>query len=162
MTENQRYTKLVDGGTFDLPTTVPLGEEDSFIDERGAIVNILLTPITSVGRIASKRGSVRANHYHLTDWHYALVESGKVLYFERAIGETHVPEPKEYGVGKMFFTPPNREHAMLFAEDSVIFTFAKNVRSHDSHEADLKRVTFVTPAVVAYHVPPLASPSSTR
>ena len=38
---------------------------------------------------------------------------------------------------------------MLFAEDSVIYTFARNVRSHDNHEADLERVSFVTPEIAA-------------
>jgi dTDP-4-dehydrorhamnose 3,5-epimerase-like enzyme len=123
--------------------------DSGFIDARGEIKNLLLTPITSVAEIRSVRGAVRANHYHLTDWHYAYVLSGQVLYFERDIDSTDMRTPTEINPGQMFFTPPMREHAMLFTQDSVIMTFAKNIRSHDNHESDLVRVNFVTPEVVA-------------
>jgi quercetin dioxygenase-like cupin family protein len=148
---NKEYTALVDGGAFPPVTTVPI--DPGFVDARGEIRNLLLTPITSVAVIDSKRGSVRANHYHRTDWHYAYVISGKVLYFERAIGATDVSDPVAYTAGDMFFTPPMREHTMLFAEDSVIMTFAKNVRDHATHEADLVRVEVVSPDTAARYVP---------
>lgn len=150
MTENQKYTALVEDMIRPQSPTVPL--DDSFEDSRGIIRNLLLTPITSVAEIVSKKGSVRANHYHKTDWHYAYVAKGEVLYFERPIGSIEIPEPIRYAPGKMFYTPPNVEHAMLFAEDSVIFTFAKNVRSHANHESDLVRVGFVTPSIAEKYV----------
>jgi dTDP-4-dehydrorhamnose 3,5-epimerase-like enzyme len=148
---NEEYTKAVDAGIWPNTPDVPLPEP--FADERGNITNLLFTPINSVADISSVRGSVRANHYHRTDWHYTLVSSGKVAYFEREIGSTEVPEPRIYGPGQMFFTPPMREHAMLFLEDSLILTFAKNVRNHENHEADVVRVEFVTPAVVDKYLP---------
>lgn len=142
---NDEYTAAVESGAYPDTPSVPV--RMAFSDPRGAIYNVLLSPITSVARIVSAARAVRANHYHRTDWHYALVESGTVLYFERAIGSTEIPEPKVFRAGEMFFTPPMREHAMLFAESSVIYTFAKNVRNHESHEADLVRVEFITPAI---------------
>lgn len=145
MLDNKEYAAAVDAEQYPAEPAVPLGT--AFIDHRGQIVNVLHTPITSVARIVSKRGSTRANHWHRTDWHYAFVETGKVLYFERAIGSTEIPEPQVFERGSMFFTPPNREHCMLFAEDSVIYTFAKNVRSHENHEADVVRVEFITPDI---------------
>lgn len=148
---SDEYLKAVDSGAYPETNEVPI--PDAFCDARGTITNLLLTPISSVGEIVSVRGAVRANHYHKTDWHYAYVVFGKVLYFERAIGDTNVPEPREYVSGQMFFTPPNREHAMLFAEDSTILTFAKNVRSHDNHEADLVRVEVVSPETAKKYVP---------
>lgn len=150
MTENEQYARAVADAIYPSDTSVPL--DDEFVDDRGMIENLLLHPM-SVARITSARGSVRANHFHRTDWHYAFVEKGRVLYFERAIGDRRVPDPKAYEEGEMFFTRPNVEHAMLFAEDSIIFTFAKNVRSHDSHEADLVRVDFVTPEIVDRYLP---------
>lgn len=151
MTENQQYANAVEAGNAPTSTSVPL--DDKFVDARGKIENLLLSPITSIARISSVAKSVRANHYHLTDWHYAYVESGCVLYFERAIGSTEIPEPIAYRAGEMFFTRPNVEHAMLFVLDSVIFTFAKNVRDHETHEADLVRVDFITPEIVARLLP---------
>ena len=150
MTEDQKYAAAVDAGEFPANIGVPL--DDSFKDARGVITNLLLTPITSVAEITSRKGTVRANHVHKTDWHYAYVCTGKVLYFEREVGGKEIPEPQKFGPGQMFFTPPNREHAMLFAEDTTIFTFAKNVRTHDNHEADLVRVEFITPEIAASYV----------
>jgi quercetin dioxygenase-like cupin family protein len=150
MTLNQKYANTVESGSYPSDVNVPL--DDSFVDQRGEILNILLSPITSVARITSKKGSVRANHFHKTDWHYAFVEAGKVLYFEREIGALTVPEPIVFLPGQMFFTKPNIEHAMLFVEDSTIYTFAKNIRSHDSHESDLVRVSFVTQDIIDRYV----------
>jgi quercetin dioxygenase-like cupin family protein len=150
---NTQYTSDVERGEWPPSPSVPV--DHAFRDERGVIRNVLLTPLNSVAVIESKRGAVRANHWHRTDWHYALVASGRVLYFERALGERAVPEPIAFGPGEMFFTPPGREHAMLFAEDSVILTFAKNVRSHENHEADLVRVEVVSRELADKLVPPL-------
>jgi len=145
MTRNQSYADKVASQNYPDETMVPL--DDFFTDSRGEIQNLLLTPITSVARITSKRGTVRANHYHLTDWHYAFLESGEIYYFERPVGDQAIPNPTKIKPGSMFFTPPNVEHAMLFTQDTVFFTFAKNIRSHESHESDLVRVAFITEEV---------------
>lgn len=148
--ENEKYCKLVESGMF--PTDAEVSLDSVFSDGRGEIVNVLLTPITSVARITSRAGSIRANHYHKSDWHYALVERGCILYFEREIGELNIPEPRVFRAGQMFFTRPNIEHSMLFKEDTVFFTFAKNVRTHENHESDLERVAFVTPEIAALYL----------
>lgn len=147
---HEEYTRAVDLGAWPTACEVPMPQE--FIDHRGIITNVLYAPTTSVAEIRSKRGSVRANHWHRTDWHYTYVVSGEVAYFHRDIGDTNIPEPQKFGPGEMFFTPPNREHAMLFTKDSVVFTFARNVRTHDNHEADLVRVEFVTPEIASKYL----------
>ncbi len=144
---NDEYAARVAAGDYPDDRHVMLG--DVFEDARGSISIVLLTQIGSVARIHSVAGAVRANHYHRTDFHYALVEDGQVLYFERAIGDTIIPEPTIFGPGQMFFTPPLREHAMLFSEATVIYTFSRRKRDHESHESDVVRVDFVTPAVAA-------------
>jgi quercetin dioxygenase-like cupin family protein len=149
-TGNQFYIDRVGKGDYPEASIVPT--DDTFDDERGTICNLLLSPIMSVARITSKRGSVRANHYHLTDWHYTLVESGEIYYFKRQIGSTVIQDPERMPPGTMFFTPPNVEHAMLFTEDTVFFTFAKNIRSHNSHESDLVRVTFITDEIAGRYL----------
>lgn len=147
MTKNQEYADAVALDSYPENRSVPL--DDFFSDNRGEIKNLLLSTFTSVARIESKAGTVRANHYHLTDWHYAFVEKGAVLYFERPIGYQEIPPPTKYAEGTMFFTPPMVEHAMVFPVDTVIYTFAKNKRSHEEHEADLKRVSFITPSILS-------------
>lgn len=144
---HERYTTNVDKGRYPQDVQVPLPAP--FANAAGEIQNLLLKPVQSVARIESVKGAVRANHWHRTDFHYAFVESGKVLYFERDVGCTTIPEPITFGPGEMFFTPPAREHAMLFAKDSVIFTFARRVRNHEEHEADVVRVAFITPEIAA-------------
>jgi dTDP-4-dehydrorhamnose 3,5-epimerase-like enzyme len=148
---HDEYTQAVDEGCWPAETRVPLPE--MFVNDAGAIQNLLLKPLKSVAVIVSRRGAVRANHYHKTDWHYAYVISGHVLYFERAIGQSEIGEPKYFGPGQMFFTPPMREHAMLFGANSTILTFAKNVRNHEEHEADVVRVDYITPEIAGGFVP---------
>jgi quercetin dioxygenase-like cupin family protein len=148
--EHEKYTTAVDEGRWPRDAAVPLPTH--FENESGKIQNLLLKPVKSVAAIESVKGSVRANHLHKTDWHYAYVVSGKVLYFEREAGNLNIPQPRAFGPGEMFFTPPGVEHAMLFAEESVIFTLAKNVRSHEEHEADLVRVSFITPEIAREYV----------
>jgi hypothetical protein len=143
--DHDSYTKSVDEGSWPASPRVPL--PSPFVDARGGIQNVLLRPCRSVAFITSTHGSVRANHYHRTDWHYAFVVRGRVLYFEREIGATEIPKPRIFITGECFFTPPMREHAMLFDTDTEIVTMAKNARDHESHESDVVRVEFVTPEV---------------
>ncbi len=149
---HEEYTRAVDEGRWPDDPFVPL--PSAFENASGAIQNLLLTPCQSVAAIVSNLGAVRANHFHRTDWHYTYVAQGEVLYFERAIGATYIPTPWRFKPGEMFFTPPMREHAMLFTMNSLILTFARNVRSHEEHESDLVRVpTFITPDIAREYVP---------
>jgi hypothetical protein len=97
---------------------------------------------------------VRANHWHRTDWHYSYVVRGKILYFERPVGSTEIPEPRVFTARQQFFTPPNREHAMLFAEDTDFITMARNVRLHEQHEEDVVRMPFITPELAVQFLGP--------
>lgn len=144
MLTHDEYTKLVDSGTWPEDRLVPL--DAPFLNPAGSIQNVLLRPCTSVAVIRSLAQTLRANHYHRSDWHYSYVLSGEVLYFERPVGAQGVPPPLIFRAGEMFFTPPMVEHCMAFREDTVFMTMAKNVRSHDSHESDLVRVAFVHPS----------------
>lgn len=140
--DNEEYTSAVDRGEWPSDPRVPLPEP--FKNLNGKIQNLVLKPMQSVGALHSVVAAVRANHYHKTDWHYTYVATGAMAYLWRPIGETSVPEPVVFQAGEMFFTPPMLEHAMVFLEDSLVITMAKNVRSHEEHEADLVRVPFVT------------------
>jgi dTDP-4-dehydrorhamnose 3,5-epimerase-like enzyme len=132
---------MVEEGNWPIDNAVPL--DMPFEDKRGKIQNLILRPVTSVAVIESVAGTVRANHYHKTDWHYAYIVKGKIIYFEREVGSKVKPLPQIFTAGQMFFTPPMREHSMVFAEDTTFVTMAKNIRSHESHESDLVRVEFV-------------------
>lgn len=146
--DNDTYTEMVEEGRWPEDCSVPL--DSPFQDPRGTIQNLILRPCSSVAVITSRARTLRANHYHRTDWHYAYVVSGQILYFERTVGTLEIPEPRRFGPGEMFFTPPMVEHCMAFPEDTVFVTMARNVRSHDSHESDLERVDFIRPGTLGW------------
>lgn len=121
---------------------VPLSKP--FIDDRGEIQPLVDVDIKSCVLISSKKGTVRANHYHKTDFHYCYVLEGSIEYYHRPVGseEAHMEVIKK---GQMFFTPPLVEHAMVFPEDSVFLAFGRNSRQQESYEGDLVRVQFIDP-----------------
>ena len=93
---------------------------------------------TSAAPITSVAGSVRANHFHKTDWHYSYVVDGEIWYYWRLVGTDARPSHARFSAGQMFFTPPLVEHAMFFPEQTVFLTFARNVRDHEHHDAALE------------------------
>jgi len=138
---HKKYTELVGKKNFPLDPTVPPGT--NFKNKNGIIKNLLFQKLTSVALIDSKAGSVRANHYHLTDWHYAYVLDGYIDYYWRPVKSKSKPQKKRYKKGSMFFTPPLLEHAMFFPVKTSFLTFAKNIREHTKHEKDLVRIELI-------------------
>jgi dTDP-4-dehydrorhamnose 3,5-epimerase-like enzyme len=141
MLSNREFSALVDKGSYPEQVEVPL--DAPFVNANGEIQNLILERFTSAALITSVAGAVRANHYHKTDWHYSYVVKGSVWYYWRPAGTEEKPRHQVFAQGHMFFTPPFVEHAMVFPEDTSFLTFAKNVRDHDHHEADLMRVKLV-------------------
>ena len=66
--------------------------EKPFVDTRGAIQPLVDEMMKSAVMIESKKGSLRANHYHKTDWHYCYVMMGKIEYYHRPTGSDTPPE----------------------------------------------------------------------
>jgi dTDP-4-dehydrorhamnose 3,5-epimerase-like enzyme len=145
-TDYESYGESVCSGIWPDNRLVPLPA--SFENDVGIIQNLTLHPVTSVTIINSKADTIRANHYHKTDWHYLYILSGRIRYFERKVGETEIPIPSIFLPGQMFFTPPMVEHAMYFPVETTFITMARNNRSHDSHESDLVRVNFITKTAI--------------
>ncbi|MEC9182705.1 MAG: hypothetical protein VX930_00350 [Pseudomonadota bacterium] len=130
------------------PTDVIVPLEAGHDDERGSIQPLYDLPTKSVVIISSKKGTVRANHYHLTDWHYCYVAEGEIDYYHRPHGSEDEPEMVTVKKGELFFTPPMVDHAMVFAEDSVFYTFGRNPRDQETYEADVRRITLVDPSTI--------------
>lgn len=152
---NLKYTGFVNDGKFaKLGGRIEVPLDNIFENHNGTINNLVFGSMSSAAIIRSFKGTVRANHYHNTDWHYAYVISGAILYFERKIGSLDIPNPHTFGPGEMFFTQPKVEHSMVFLEDTEFLTLAKNVRSHENHEADLTRVEFITEEILKKYVSP--------
>ncbi len=114
--------------------------EKPFVDSRGAIQPLVDEMMKSAVMIESKKGSLRANHYHKTDWHYCYVVSGTIEYYHRPTGSTEEPECLIVKAGEMVFTPPMVDHGMKFPEDTTFLTLSRNPRDQASYEADVVRV----------------------
>lgn len=126
------------------PTEVIVQPANAFADERGEILPLVDLPMESAVMITSKKGTVRANHYHQTDWHYCYVVKGKIEYHHCPHGSGDTPEIVTIGEGQLFFTPPMVDHAMVFVEDTTFLTLGRNSRRQEVYEADVRRIEMVT------------------
>ena len=127
------------------PTEVIVPDEEAFADDRGRIIPLVDLPMKSAVYITSKKGSVRANHYHQTDWHFCYVISGSIEYYHRPHGSDETPEKVLVEKGQQIFTPPMVDHAMVFPEDTEFLTLGRNSRRQDVYEADVRRVDPINP-----------------
>lgn len=129
----------------DWPKDVIVPMEKPFADERGSIQPLVDLPMQSAVLITSKKGTVRANHYHKTDWHFCYVISGRIDYYHRRHGATGKPQKTTIKQGQQFFTPPLVDHTMVFVEDTVFLTLGRNSRRQEVYEADIERILLVSP-----------------
>ena len=116
-----------------------------FIDDRGSIQPLVDLMMRSAVIIHSKAGSLRANHYHKTDWHYCYVLSGEIEYYYR---KTNSSIPKKKLIvkkGQMVFTPPLVDHAMVFNVETTFLTLSRNPRDQKSYEEDVVRINLIEP-----------------
>jgi|GEM_PF-6293716 len=93
-------------------------------DDRGEIqVLVDGTPMSSVLFIRSKKRAIRANHFHKTDYHFCILTSGKMEYYERPVGSKEPPMRLVIGTRQIFHTPRMVEHEMTCLGDSVLWCF---------------------------------------
>lgn len=125
------------------PNDVIVPLEPPFADGRGAIQPLVDQAMESAVLISSKKDTVRANHFHHTDWHYCYVIEGRIEYHHRPHGSDAAPKVVIVEKGQLFFTPPLVDHAMVFLEDTVFLTLGRNSRTQEVYEADVERITLV-------------------
>jgi quercetin dioxygenase-like cupin family protein len=125
------------------PRGVRIKLEKPFVDRRGTIQPLVDVDMAGALLITSKKGSIRANHYHKSDWHYCYVLEGAIDYFHRPVGSRRKPTKVRIRKGELFFTPPMIEHAMVFPVDTVFLTLSRNKRDQKHYERDLVRVELV-------------------
>ena len=120
-----------------MPNEIVKKVRPAFKDKRGEIANILDQKISHAAIITSKKGSVRANHYHPKQIQYEYLISGsyesvsKNLRKKNSGNERIIVKP-----GDLVITPPMVAHAMRFIKDSVMLNFttgkqeSKNFSEH--------------------------------
>ena len=119
--------------------------EPPHVDDRGEIIPLVDAPMQSAVLITSRKGTVRANHFHRTDWHYCYVLSGRIEYYHRPTGSSAAPELVVVDEGQMVFTPPMIDHSMVFPQDTVFLTLGRNPRDQESYESDVVRIDAIEP-----------------
>ena len=110
-------------------------------DPRGDITSVADGVFRSVMLIESKKGTVRANHWHKTDTHVMYIISGRARYYEETQSGGLVV--KHMGPGDSVFTPSIVPHAMEFIEDTLMVVCATNARDYDAYMADTVKFTLV-------------------
>ena len=122
------------------PTVLP---DAIYEDYRGKIISLAELDYKSALIIESNAGTTRANHYHLEDWHYCYLITGKFEYHWRENGETGKPEKKIIQAGEIVVTPSKVEHAFHFLEDSIFVVLSGRARDQKNYEEDLIRVELI-------------------
>jgi len=121
--------------------------DPEFVDERGGIARVVdqdRFPMRAVLRITSKKGTIRANHYHKHDYHYIYIESGGCEYSERPAKDKKAKiETVKMGPGDIVLSDPGMIHAVKFTKDTVFYAFTTEKREQDKYEKDTVRITIV-------------------
>ena len=128
-----------------LPEKEIIELENPFIDQRGEIQPLVDKIMKSAVMIHSKAGSLRANHYHKTDWHYCYVISGEIEYYHRKTNSLETKKKIKVKKGQMVFTPPMVDHAMVFNVDTTFLTLSRNFRDQKTYESDVVRIELIDP-----------------
>lgn len=142
--QDWKKTDLDDPSQWPIGPRVPL--EGPHADQRGAIQCLVNFPTKNISLITSVKGSLRSNHYHLTDWHYMYVLSGSFDYYYRKTGSNDKLSVIRVVAGELVFTPPMEDHATIFLEDTQLLAMSRRPRDQESYESDVKRVMLIDPA----------------
>ncbi len=108
---------------------------DEFIDERGKISNHELTePINMIGLIDSKKGTIRANHYHPQQEQKCLFTKGQIIEIFQDILNPNSPKITQVvNEGQISIIKPNVAHTMVFTKDTTFLNLVRGEREHENY-----------------------------
>ena len=112
----------------------------TFKDKRGWLKKILYGNFSSCIEIYSKKGSIRANHYHKKDTHFIYVIDGEILYFYKDRKKGAKTRIKLMKKNDLFFTPSMQEHMAYFIKNTHFLAFSTRKRTKFDYEKDLIKV----------------------
>ncbi len=109
--------------------------DDLFIDKRGKISNHELTePINLIGLIDSKKGTIRANHYHPQQEQKCLFTKGQIIEIFQDIINPNSPKITQVvNEGQLSIIKPNVAHTMVFTKDTTFLNLVRGERDHDNY-----------------------------
>ena len=106
-----------------------------FIDDRGRITNYELPqPINWIGWIESKKGTVRANHWHPIQQQKCILISGRYISVFQDLKTPNAPMTTQLmETGDVVVTEPLVAHTMVFLEDSLFLNLVNGEREHENY-----------------------------
>jgi nucleoside-diphosphate-sugar epimerase/quercetin dioxygenase-like cupin family protein len=109
--------------------------QKEYIDDRGKISNYELTePINLIGYIESKKGTVRANHYHPVQEQKCLLVKGQYISVLKDLSTPDaVLQTNIINAGDLAVIHPNVAHTMVFLEDSIFLNLVRGEREHENY-----------------------------
>ena len=109
--------------------------DNEYIDKRGKISNHELTePINLIGLIDSKKGTIRANHYHPQQEQKCLFTKGQIIEIFQDILNPNAPKITQVvNEGQLSIIKPNVAHTMVFTKDTTFLNLVRGEREHDNY-----------------------------
>jgi len=109
--------------------------DNLYVDKRGKISNHELTePINLIGLINSKKGTIRANHYHPQQEQKCLFTKGQIIEIFQDIINPNSPKMTQVvNEGQLSIIKPNVAHAMVFTKDTTFLNLVRGERDHDNY-----------------------------
>ncbi len=108
---------------------------NEYIDDRGKISNHELTePINLIGLIDSKKGTIRANHYHPQQEQKCLFTKGQIIEIFKDILNPNSPKITQVvNEGQLSIIKPNVAHTMVFTKDTTFLNLVRGERDHENY-----------------------------
>ena len=109
--------------------------DNEYIDKRGKISNHELTePINLIGLIDSKKGTIRANHYHPQQEQKCLFTKGQIIEVFKDILNPNSPKITQVvNEGQLSIIKPNVAHTMVFSKDTTFLNLVRGEREHNNY-----------------------------
>ena len=109
-------------------------------DKRGFIKTILNYGFSACLEVTSKKGTIRANHYHKKDEHFCYILKGEILFFYRNRSKGSKLNYKVMKKGDLFFTTYNQDHLAYFLKNTHFLSYSSRKRTKIDYENDLVRL----------------------
>ncbi|MDB4845573.1 NAD-dependent epimerase/dehydratase family protein [Candidatus Pelagibacter sp.] len=108
---------------------------NEFVDKRGKISNHELTePINLIGLIDSKKGTIRANHFHPQQEQKCLFTKGQIIEIFQDILNPNSPKITQVvNEGQLSIIKPNVAHTMVFTKDTTFLNLVRGDRDHENY-----------------------------
>tara|TARA_B100001996_G_scaffold382632_1_gene375007 strand:- start:179 stop:2725 length:2547 start_codon:yes stop_codon:yes gene_type:complete len=109
--------------------------QNEYIDSRGKISNHELTEsINMIGLIDSKKGTIRANHYHPQQEQKCLFIKGQIIeVFQDLLNPGSPKITQVVSEGQQSIIKPNVAHTMVFSKDTIFLNLVRGEREHENY-----------------------------